>query len=87
MPPLVGVAVKVTEFPVHMEVAVAEMLTLAVTIGLIVTPRFAEDGPLPQPLALVPATETFPLAVPKVTVILFVLAPEVMLAPAGRLQT
>jgi hypothetical protein len=44
-----------------------------------------DTGPFPQ--VFVPFTATFPAVFPKVTVILFVFAPAVITAPAGRVQT
>jgi hypothetical protein len=47
------------------------------------TARF-DTGPLPHELT--PQTDTFPEAVPNVTVMLLVLAPAVITAPGGRVQ-
>ena len=52
--------------------------------GLTVTSNGAEAVPVPQPL--VPATVMLPetAVAEKATVMLFVVAPEVMLAPVGK---
>jgi hypothetical protein len=55
------------------------------TPGALLTVIVREDG-LPFPQLLVGVTEIVPPAVPKVTVILLVLAPDVMVAPAGTVQ-
>ena len=51
--------------------------------GLIVT---ASEEAVPLPQEFVPVTETLPEVIPKVTVILFVLVPDVMTVPGGTVQ-
>jgi hypothetical protein len=83
VPPLVGVAVNVTLVPEHIVVALALETTLGVTDAFTV---IVLELDVPFPHAFVGVTEIAPPAVPKVTVILFVFEPKVIVAPAGNTQ-
>lgn len=85
MPPLVGVAVIVTEVPEQIVVAgEALTLTLAASDEPTVTGKYCV---LPtQPAKAVSVTETVPLVTPNVTVMEFVFVPAVILAPDGTVQ-
>ena len=56
-------------------------------VALIVTLKFGDTVPFPQ--ALAPFTVIIPLpgVLPKVTTMVFVVDPEVIVAPAGTVQT
>ena len=84
MPPFVGVAVKVTLVPGQIAPdGFAVILTLVGKFGFIV---IATQLALLIPQLFIATIHTFPALVPKVTVILFVPAPAVMVAPAGIVQ-
>ena len=83
MPPFVPVAVKVTVVPEHTLVAEDVMLTVGVNIGFIEIDKLL---PVPVPQELIGKTEIFPAVEPKFTEILFVPAPEAIVAPAGKVQ-
>jgi len=83
VPPFTGVGVNVTLVPVQIVVAEAEIVTDGVTVGLIVIVLVLL---VPLPHVLTGVTVTLPPEVAKVTVIEFVLAPEVIVAPVGSVQ-
>jgi len=84
VPPFVGVAVKVTLVPGQIAPdGFAVILTLVGKFGFIV---IATATCIAHSATIYSTTHTLPALVPKVTVILFVPAPAVMVAPAGIVQ-
>ena len=84
VPPFVGVAVKVTLSPAHIELALADMVTLAVG-GTAFTVTAVQLAVL-VPQLLLAVTHIFPDVVPKVTVMEVVPCPAVIEAPGGAVH-